>query len=261
MPGINPSPQTIPLLIGALAGVAFLLAVLWMLDTGARGQARRRAGELLNQGFTSVETPAPELVDAVLRVQRHAPGQRLVLRDVFQKHVMGGQMMVFDLVSPGLLGYRRRLASITSTLLSLPHATLMPRPAPESMRFNPLHVGADQVFRSAVERSGQKILSLEDHPEFHRRYIVITREEEAARAFLTPKRMAALILLSRPYQIDMGEATFTLAPFHIRPSQPAAPRLVDPRPADPVEPEPDYPNLLLDDAKTLFRLFQIDRIQ
>jgi hypothetical protein len=192
------------LVVAAAALVGF---VLYRAVMAARERKAERARELAVHGFRPVVSPDPQLVERILALHRTDSSQRLEVRDLYRKETDGAVVHLFRIVdrtsdSPDVT--TDGLVAVGSPTLHLPRFSLTPRIEQEGT----LATMGNWLLERLAARTGPPV-EFPSPPAFRQRYTLVADDEQAARRFFTPERLARLA--ETHYWMVRGEGdTFTL---------------------------------------------------
>ncbi len=166
-------------------------------------------------GFLPLEDSTQgENVQAILSLFQHHPSQKYALRQAYQKRMIAGQFLLFDLVyadgKPGT--FRRNVMAGISNLFHLPTFTIIPTSSAHTNTQDALTAGAEKVFLYQIGQNNAERLRFPEYPEFDQRFLIISAQSEQARQFLTAARIHWLNAWQGDHQIEMGGNAFALIP-------------------------------------------------
>ncbi|MCJ7549120.1 MAG: hypothetical protein MUQ30_05520 [Anaerolineae bacterium] len=185
-----------PVIIGVIAVVVFILLITWLQDQKQSRRTRqlRRQAEIL--GLTYAESSGPRLLEQTYRFLLFAQGRTGSARNVIRgtRPTPGPEtekvdVEVFEYTFSAPLGrytesWRQSVIRLTDTSLDLPSFSLMPEPVFETMVKN----ARDRELRERLV--GTAGISFREHPDFTERMHLHGTARKAVQALFSDDLVA-----------------------------------------------------------------------
>lgn len=164
--------------------------LVYRMVIASRKEIERKAQKISSLGFSAVE-PGQDLLDRILSVYpEREKTPRYVVKNVYRKVMLDGEMVVFDLIDTG--GdedsyLENQAVAVISPELDLPQFALHPQvdmPGWASQM-------ANRLMREVVGRYGE-LVEFPESPDFQKKYLLTSVEPERIRSFFQPQLLNQL---------------------------------------------------------------------